>query len=129
MPVRRSAARPAQAGRLSRLWHTLHAGTAAGRDDGVVGGCLCRLLSLSPSGRGAGMTEGFALSCPIPDGGGDIVEIAHGGGGLLMHRLIDRIIRPAFGLPENGVAHDGAVFEVGSSRMAFTTDSYVVRPL
>ena len=75
------------------------------------------------------MTDGFALSCPIPDGGGEIVEIAHGGGGLLMHRLIDRIIRPAFGLPENGIAHDGAVFEVGSDRIAFTTDSYVVRPL
>ncbi len=75
------------------------------------------------------MTDGFQLSCPIPDGGGDIVEIAHGGGGLLMHRLIDRIIRPAFGLPEDGAAHDGAVFEFGSSRLAFTTDTYVVRPL
>jgi hydrogenase expression/formation protein HypE len=75
------------------------------------------------------MTDGFALSCPIPDTGGDIVELAHGGGGLLMHRLIDRIIAPAFGLPENGVAHDGAVLEVGSARLAFTTDSYVVRPL
>jgi hydrogenase expression/formation protein HypE len=75
------------------------------------------------------MTNGFALSCPVPDAGGDIVEIAHGGGGLLMHRLIDRVIRPAFGLPEGGVAHDGAVFEFGNSRLAFTTDSYVVRPL
>jgi hydrogenase expression/formation protein HypE len=75
------------------------------------------------------MTDGFAWSCPIPDGGGDIIELAHGGGGLLMHRLIDRIIGPAFGLPETGVAHDGAVLEVGSARLAFTTDSYVVRPL
>ena len=75
------------------------------------------------------MNDGFALSCPIPDAGGDIVEIAHGGGGSMMHRLIDRIIRPAFGLPGDGVAHDGAVFEVGDSRLAFTTDSYVVRPL
>jgi hydrogenase expression/formation protein HypE len=75
------------------------------------------------------MTDGFALSCPIPDRGGDIIELAHGGGGLLMHRLIDRIIRPAFGIPEDGVAHDGAVFEVGNGRLAFTTDSYVVRPL
>jgi hydrogenase expression/formation protein HypE len=75
------------------------------------------------------MTDGFALSCPIPDPGGDIIELAHGGGGLLMHRLIDRMIRPGFGLPEDGVAHDGAVFEVGSARLAFTTDSYVVRPL
>jgi hydrogenase expression/formation protein HypE len=75
------------------------------------------------------MTNGFALSCPIPDAGGDIIEIAHGGGGLLMHRLIDRIIRPGLGMPEDGAAHDGAVFEVGGRRQAFTTDSYVVRPL
>lgn len=75
------------------------------------------------------MTDGFALSCPIPDGDGDIIEMAHGGGGLLMHRLIDRIIRPAFGLPPDGVAHDGAVLEVGSGDLAFTTDSFVVRPL
>jgi len=75
------------------------------------------------------MTDGFALSCPIPDRGSDLIEIAHGGGGLLMHRLIDRIIRPAFGTPKDGVAHDGAVFEIGSARLAFTTDSYVVRPM
>jgi hydrogenase expression/formation protein HypE len=75
------------------------------------------------------MNDGFALSCPIPDGGRDIIELAHGGGGLLMHRLIDRIIRPGFGMPEAGVAHDGAVFEPGSAQLAFTTDSYVVRPL
>ncbi|HEX3990115.1 MAG TPA: hydrogenase expression/formation protein HypE [Acetobacteraceae bacterium] len=75
------------------------------------------------------MTDGFALSCPIPDNAGDIIEIAHGGGGLLMHRLIDGIIRPGFGLSGDGGAHDGAVFKIGSGRLAFTTDSYVVRPL
>src|SRR5580704_14342582 len=75
------------------------------------------------------MTDGFALSCPSPDNGGDVSEIAHGGGGLLMHRLIDGIIRPGFGLPSDGIAHDGAVFEVDNGRLAFTTDSYVVRPL
>lgn len=79
------------------------------------------------------MTDGFALSCPIPDGGNDIIELAHGGGGLLMHRLIDRIIRPAFApsgaTSDDGFTHDGAVFDIGGARLAFTTDSYVVRPL
>jgi hydrogenase expression/formation protein HypE len=69
----------------------------------------------------------MTVSCPIPDAGGDIIEIAHGGGGRLMHRLIDDVITPAFGMP--GFAHDGAVVKVGGASLAFTTDSYVVRPL
>jgi hydrogenase expression/formation protein HypE len=79
------------------------------------------------------MTDGFALSCPIEDAGNDIIELAHGGGGLLMHRLIDRIIRPAFAsggaTSDDGFTHDGAVLDVAGARLAFTTDSYVVRPL
>jgi hydrogenase expression/formation protein HypE len=69
------------------------------------------------------------LSCPIPDPGQDIIELAHGGGGLLMHRLIDQIIRPAFATSDDDFTHDGAVFEPSGPRLAFTTDSYVVRPL
>jgi hydrogenase expression/formation protein HypE len=68
-------------------------------------------------------------ACPIPDPGNDVIELAHGGGGRLMHRLIDRIIRPAFGTSDDYFSHDGAVLDVGGARLAFTTDSYVVRPL
>jgi hydrogenase expression/formation protein HypE len=75
------------------------------------------------------MTGGYTPACPIPDHGDDIIEIAHGGGGLLMHRLIEGVIRPAFGTSGDSFAHDGAVFDVGGARLAFTTDSYVVRPL
>ena len=46
-----------------------------------------------------------------------------------MHRLIDRIIRPAFATTDDDFTHDGAVLDVGGARLAFTTDSYVVRPL
>jgi hydrogenase expression/formation protein HypE len=58
-----------------------------------------------------------------------LIELAHGGGGLLMHRLIDRVFRPAFATLPDDLTHDGAVLEFGSTRLAFTTDSYVVRPL
>lgn len=75
------------------------------------------------------MTDGFGWSCPIPDPGNDIIELAHGGGGLLMHRLIDQIIRPAFSTSQDDFTHDGAVFDTGGARLAFTTDSFVVRPL
>jgi hydrogenase expression/formation protein HypE len=55
--------------------------------------------------------------------------MAHGGGGKLMHDLIERVFVPAFSNPVIDVRHDGAVFGVGNSRLAFTTDSYVVKPL
>jgi hydrogenase expression/formation protein HypE len=55
--------------------------------------------------------------------------MAHGGGGRLMHDLIERMIVPGFqGLPD-AQRHDSAVIPLGSERLAFTTDSYVVRPL
>ncbi len=53
----------------------------------------------------------------------DILTLAHGGGGRALRFLLERHIAPAVG-PE-ALAHDAA--RVGS--MAFTTDSFVVRPL
>jgi hydrogenase expression/formation protein HypE len=55
--------------------------------------------------------------------------LAHGGGGKLMHDLIERMFVPAFENPLLGERHDGAVFNVANARLAFTTDSYVVKPL
>jgi hydrogenase expression/formation protein HypE len=57
------------------------------------------------------------------------VLLAHGGGGKLMHQLIESMFVPAFSNPLLDARHDGAVLAVGDSRLAFTTDSYVVRPL
>jgi hydrogenase expression/formation protein HypE len=71
----------------------------------------------------------FALNCPLPVTAGDTIELAHGGGGLLTRRLIDEIFRPAFAESPDDLTHDGAVFEIAGARLAFTTDSYVVRPL
>lgn len=55
--------------------------------------------------------------------------MAHGGGGRLMQDLIEHVFRPAFGNPLLDQRHDGAVFDPGPGKLAFTTDSYVVRPL
>lgn len=76
------------------------------------------------------MAEGmnFALSCPIPIRDYPTVQMAHGGGGRLMHDLIGKMFRGAFG-DAGEAAHDGAVVDAGAGRLAFTTDSYVVRPL
>jgi hydrogenase expression/formation protein HypE len=71
----------------------------------------------------------FSMQCPAPVEGSEIVLLAHGGGGRLMHQLIERYVIPAFDNDQLTARHDGAVFDVKQGRMAFTTDSYVVSPL
>jgi hydrogenase expression/formation protein HypE len=71
----------------------------------------------------------FNLNCPVPRVADDRIVLAHGGGGRLTHQLIEKIFIPAFGNPMLEQRHDGAVIPVNGSRLAFTTDSFVVRPL
>jgi hydrogenase expression/formation protein HypE len=59
----------------------------------------------------------------------DVVTLAHGGGGRMMHALLESIVIPAFGNQPLESRHDGAVMSVDKGRLAFTTDSYVVHPL
>ena len=59
----------------------------------------------------------------------DRIVLAHGGGGRLTHQLIEKIFMPAFGNPMLEQGRDGAVLPVNGSLLAFTTDSFVVRPL
>ena len=66
--------------------------------------------------------------CPLPGPEADCIQLAHGGGGRAMARLLESLILPIFDDPELDRRHDGAVFEVAGP-LAFTTDSYVVRPL
>jgi len=71
----------------------------------------------------------FQLSCPIPKSEYDKVLIAHGGGGTLTHQLISKIFLNQFGNEYLNQLHDGAIFEINGSKFAFTTDSYVVKPI
>jgi len=71
----------------------------------------------------------FNASCPIPISQYPHVLLAHGGGGKLMHQLIGKLFLPAFRNPLLETQHDASVFDVAGQRLAFTTDSYVVRPL
>ena len=54
------------------------------------------------------------------------ILLGHGSGGKLMHALIREHFSPAFGNPGAG---DSANIDVPGTRLAFTTDSYVVSPL
>jgi hydrogenase expression/formation protein HypE len=68
-------------------------------------------------------------SCPLPMTRYPHILLAHGGGGRLMHQLIESVFMPAFANSALDARHDAAVLGVGGARLAFTTDSYVVRPL
>jgi hydrogenase expression/formation protein HypE len=71
----------------------------------------------------------FSVSCPFPIQNYPNVLMAHGGGGQLMHQLIGKMFLPAFHNTLLDSQHDASVFEMAGQRLAFTTDSYVVRPL
>jgi len=71
----------------------------------------------------------FRVSCPVMRPSGERVLLAHGGGGRLMHQLIAGLFLEEFGSPPLAAQHDGALLHLGGQRLAFTTDSYVVRPL
>jgi hydrogenase expression/formation protein HypE len=55
--------------------------------------------------------------------------MAHGGGGRKSQRLIERVFLEAFRNPVLEPLGDGAVLRPGAERLAFSTDSFVVRPL
>ena len=71
----------------------------------------------------------FALNCPVPVTPNDIIQMAHGSGGTVMHRLLESVFMPAFSDPAFTEQHDGASLSIGGARLAYTTDSFVVRPL
>ena len=76
-----------------------------------------------------GQNKDFMPSCPIPITQYPHVLLAHGGGGRLMHQLIDKMFLAAFRNPLLETRHDSTVVDPGGKKLAFTTDSYVVRPL
>lgn len=69
--------------------------------------------------------------CPVPKSQYDEVLLGHGSGGRLTAELIERVFLPAFANETLSRMEDQATLSVGRSglRIAFTTDSFVVRPL
>lgn len=55
----------------------------------------------------------------------DTIQIGHGSGGRLMHRLIDEVFAPLSG----GGDDDSAILDIDASHLAVSTDSYVVQPV
>ncbi len=75
------------------------------------------------------MENDFVLSCPLPVRDRKTIVMGHGSGGKLSAQLVRDLILPAFDNEYLRKLDDQAVFEAGSARLAFTTDSFVVTPL
>lgn len=67
--------------------------------------------------------------CPVPIAGTKEILLGHGSGGKLTSDLIEKIILPAFSNAALDRLDDQAILQLGGSRLAFTTDSYVVTPI
>jgi len=69
------------------------------------------------------------LSCPAPLPARDTVVLGHGSGGRLSAELMRSVFLPAFDNPVLARLDDQAIISVNGTRLAFTTDSFVVKPL
>jgi len=96
----------------------------------------------------AGAIEGLFGACPVPQSNYDHILLGHGSGGLLTNDLIRRLFVPAFNNEVLAAQEDQALLSVkcGTAvsnkrdpsklqlaetefQLAFTTDSFVVRPI
>jgi hydrogenase expression/formation protein HypE len=71
--------------------------------------------------------EGFV--CPLPLRDYPQIVLGHGSGGRLSAELIQHLFVPLFDNPALASLNDQAVLDINSTRLAFTTDSFVVHPL
>jgi hydrogenase expression/formation protein HypE len=75
------------------------------------------------------MEKNFALACPLPITDRKNIVLGHGSGGRLTAQLIQDLFLPAFDNDILRKMDDQAVLQIGGTRIAFTTDSFVVTPL
>jgi hydrogenase expression/formation protein HypE len=88
--------------------------------------------------NGSAEAPGFGV-CPLPKSIFDHILLGHGSGGKLTGDLMEQIFLPALNNDVLGALEDQAIVSLGSPeskcngettpRIAFTTDSFVVRPL
>ena len=70
-----------------------------------------------------------AFACPVPLPQHDRIVLGHGSGGLLTAELVSEVFFREFSNPLLARRDDQAIFEIGGARVAFTTDSFIVKPL
>ena len=67
--------------------------------------------------------------CPAPLRDAPNIVMGHGGGGAMSGELIEHLFLPAFGPAADAGMGDSAVMDIGGARLAFSTDSFVVKPM
>ncbi|WP_017611793.1 hydrogenase expression/formation protein HypE [Nocardiopsis salina] len=69
-----------------------------------------------------------AWTCPAPLRDSPTIVMGHGAGGAMSAELVQHLFLPGYGDAATPDLGDSAVCTVGGRRLAFTTDSFVVRP-
>jgi hydrogenase expression/formation protein HypE len=71
----------------------------------------------------------LGAACPTPIFNHRQIVLGHGSGGKLTSELIEKIFLPAFNNDYLARLDDQAVLQLNGSRVAFTTDAFVVTPI
>lgn len=87
-----------------------------------------------PLNAAASAADFSHVTCPAPLRSGECIVLGHGGGGQLSRELVEGLFVPTFGSPVLARLGDSSVLDLNGTlaaggRIAFSTDSYVVRPL
>jgi hydrogenase expression/formation protein HypE len=88
-----------------------------------------RATSLQSAGDDDSAPASLGSSCPLPITQQEQIVLGHGSGGKLSAQLIESVFLPAFNNPTLNKLDDQAVLQINGSRLAFTTDAFVVTPL
>lgn len=67
--------------------------------------------------------------CPVPLRNHPNIVLGHGGGGKMSGELVEHLFLPAFRNDALASLGDSSTFEIGGTRFAVSTDSFVVQPL
>ena len=68
-------------------------------------------------------------TCPLPLRDTPTIVMGHGGGGAMSGELIEQLFLPAYGGAARAELGDSAVLPRPAGRLAFSTDSFVVKPM
>jgi hydrogenase expression/formation protein HypE len=67
--------------------------------------------------------------CPVPLRDAPNIVMGHGGGGAMSAELVEHLFLPAYGAAADAALSDSAVVDIAGARLAFSTDSFVVKPM
>jgi hydrogenase expression/formation protein HypE len=87
---------------------------------------LAEPITISPTPEPLSF-EGW--TCPLPLRDSPTIVMGHGGGGAMSGELVEHVFLPAFADDDLARLGDSAVLPLLGGRVAFSTDSFVVRPL